>query len=146
MFGLRRNGLMFIENKVPVWLRGYPSWLLNPSFNRACRVDYERTRRHKERRERCFARFRVLHIDQIRGLPKAGRSTHSSGVYFLWSGPKLLYIGKSSGAIHDRLADHIRRGKVFTHATYEALNPSCAQWCESEYIKRYRPPLNLIGK
>jgi hypothetical protein len=111
----------------------------------ALRAERERTKRRKFIRERCFNRFRVLEIDQLRGLPRAHCSTHDSGVYFLWDGPRLVYIGKAN-CVHDRLAAHRRNRVWFTHATYEALHQSCALWCESQYIRRYRPPLNMQGK
>jgi hypothetical protein len=108
-----------LNKPVPTYLQGIPPAFLTPRAIRFLRQEHERKKKHRFRRERCFSRFRVLELDQIRGLPKAGSSTRDSGVYFLWNGPRLMYIGKAS-AVHDRLADHKRKQKPFTHATFEA--------------------------
>jgi hypothetical protein len=127
---------------VPIWLRGIPVEALSPLMHVYARSTYERKKMRRFRIERCDKRFRILALDQLRGLPLAGPSTHDCGVYFLWRGPKLLYIGKSN-CIHDRLASHRRFGRVFTHATFEKLIEDLALWCEAQYIKRYRSPLNI---
>lgn len=38
-------------------------------------------------------RVPILGLDQLRALP--GPKEYDSGIYFLWGGPALLYIGKS---------------------------------------------------
>lgn len=110
-------------------------------LQQALRAERERERKRRFRRDRCFNRFRVLPLDQIRGLPIADKSTTDSGVYFLWNGPQLTYIGKGN-CVRDRLSFHAKKGKYFTHATYELLLDSCARLCEADYINRYWPPLN----
>lgn len=118
-----------------------PDWDGPRRMLAALRAERERKRKHRFIRERCFNRFRVLELDQLRGLPRAHAGTNDSGVYFLWCGPRLTYIGKGN-CIHDRLASHRRNGVRYTHATFEALHSTCALWCEAQYIKSYKPPLN----
>lgn len=113
---------------------------------RALRAEKERKRKHRFRRERCFARFRVLHLDQLRALPLVTSRVACGAVYFLWDGPRLVYIGKSINALQDRVLFHRRDGKHFTHATYEQTNSSCARWCESQYLMRYPTKLNQQRK
>lgn len=129
----------------PSYPRSVHSWAITPELVRACRVEYERGKKRRFIRQRCFNRFRVLELDQLRGLPRADGEIRCSGVYFLWRGPKLIYIGKTQNEIHWRLVFHRNSGKPFTHATYEAMEGSCARWCETDYIKRYWPPFNRIA-
>jgi hypothetical protein len=126
------------------YLRRIPEWMRTPRLVKAVRAEHERRNKRRFIRDRCFNRFRVLALDQLRGLPKADKSTSVGGVYFLWRGPKLVYIGQSENDIRGRLAFHKRYGRGYTHATYEAMEGSCARWCESDYIKRYWPEFNRI--
>jgi hypothetical protein len=116
-----------------------------PLAPRSLREERERNKKRRFILDRCFNRFRVLELDQLRGLPCANGSTQLPGVYFLWQGPRLVYVGQGS-ELRDRLAFHRRTGKRFTHATYESLHAYCTRWCESQYIKRHKPPMNKIGK
>jgi hypothetical protein len=93
---------------------------------------------------RCYRRFKVLPLDQLRGLPAALPSTARSGVYFLWFGPELVYIGKSV-CIGDRIFYHRVMHKEFTHATFERGHPECIRELEGDYVLRYRPLLNLTS-
>lgn len=91
--------------------------------------------------DRRIARFRVLPLDQLRGLPEA--AVCESGVYFLWNGPELIYIGQSE-SVATRVGQHRYFGKRFTRATFEAHCKLRSSF-EGEYIRRYEPPLNVMG-
>lgn len=66
-----------------------------------------------------------------------------SGVYFLFQGDTLVYIGKTI-TYHKRLGDHIRN-KVgqFDRATFVPVPVSDLAFMEGVYIATYRPPLNI---
>jgi len=93
--------------------------------------------------DRCMARFAVLAMDQLRGLPRVNGGTEC-GVYFLWRGPELLYVGRSQN-IAFRVGQHKYFGKRFTHATYERVSWRCVSRYEGAYIRHYAPPLNIMG-
>lgn len=105
------------------------------------------------------AQERVLPLDQLRGLP-SGEPPWESGVYFLWRGPRLLYVGRAT-YLGDRLASHVRcrdgvrPGKAipFQRHTYiempafvnDVLDPrkhAAVDRIEAQYIRTYRPPYN----
>jgi hypothetical protein len=90
---------------------------------------------------RRIARFRVLPLDQLRGLP-VPVGTECVGVYFLWRGPKLLYIGHSLN-VSLRVGQHAYFGKKFTRSTYEPCHCHQTRSAEAHYVLRYEPPLNL---
>jgi hypothetical protein len=90
----------------------------------------------------------ILPLDQLRALPR-DEPPDCGGVYFLWRGPQLLYIGLSR-YLGERLAQHLwakiglRSGKriPFTHYTYKAMPDSEIENFESDYILAYVPPYN----
>jgi hypothetical protein len=101
----------------------------------------------------------VLPRDQLRVLP-SGDPPFESGLYFLWCGPVLIYIGISK-YLSDRLRGHaacrdgLRRGKQmpFTRHTYMELQVFddgflnqrkllALQDLEAVYIHAYLPPFN----
>jgi hypothetical protein len=106
-----------------------PQWLL------------EENRRHAAMIDRNRARFRVLPLDQLRGLRRVDDRDAGCGVYFLWKGPRLIYIGKTNG-IGYRLTCHWREGKRFTHATIEDTPEQLAREFERPYVLAYKPRLN----
>jgi hypothetical protein len=90
-------------------------------------------------------RFRVLPLDQIRGMAGIGFSTFATGVYFLWRGPALVYVGRSVCVGH-RLEQHVSGNrKEFTHATYEPAASENLDRFERAYIKHYKPFYNVAG-
>ena len=90
-------------------------------------------------------RFKVLTLDQLRGLPRVCYGIREPAVYFLWEGPQLIYIGQSE-KVCDRVAQHMYCGRVFTHATYEATHRTCLRFNEGQYIWRYNPTFNHRGR
>ncbi len=94
---------------------------------------------------RASNRFCVLPLDQLRGLPECGINTADPGVYFLWYGPELIYIGKGV-YVGDRIHRHRKDGvKPFTHATYLRGPDEFIRGFEADYVHRYHPPFNFTG-
>jgi hypothetical protein len=90
-------------------------------------------------------KFRVLPLDQLRGLPRATSDNGEGGVYFLWFGPELIYIGKGV-RVGDRIHRHRKDGvRPFTHATYLPGPDQLIRDFESDYVQRYHPPFNFTG-
>jgi hypothetical protein len=100
--------------------------------------------RHQIAMRRAEARDWVLPLDQLRGLPELHDDTEicDSGVYFLWDGPELVYIGHSQN-VGVRVGQHRYFNKPFTHATYEKINQHWARHRERDYVLRYTPRLNM---
>lgn len=92
-----------------------------------------------ERREK---RFRVLPLDQLRGLPRVCYGSNEPGVYFLWEGPQLVYVGQSEN-VAVRVSQHIYFNKVFSRATFLPTHRNCLRTFEGRYVRRYDPPYNL---
>lgn len=105
----------------------------------------------------------VLPLDQLRGLPENAASfdEYVSAVYFLWDGPRLLYVGHSH-SVQARLVSHqlARDGLIsgkqipFNRTTVITWPPAelriitdslRAEVTASEraYIGHYRPPYNV---
>jgi len=65
-----------------------------------------------------------------------------SGVYFLFSGEELMYIGQSKN-VHARVASHIGRADFsFDRYSYIHTPPSALDEWESFYIHALQPPKN----
>jgi hypothetical protein len=82
----------------------------------------------------------LLPLDQLRGLPPMHSSVRKPGVYFLWIGPALWYVGRSVD-VGNRYDQH-RERKHFTHATYIPFHREWISHLEPDYVRRYRPPNN----
>jgi hypothetical protein len=96
--------------------------------------------------QRIVRRFCVYPLDMLRGLPRANTKTRSGGVYFMWFGPALIYVGKSV-YIGYRLSQHLEaeRRKPMTHVTYLPGDHDLIRDFESDYVMRYEPPYNLTS-
>lgn len=105
-------------------------------------VTRSRMERHAIAMRRCEVRSKVLPLDQLRGLPMVTDEVDASGVYFLWYGPVLMYVGQSK-YLSTRIAQHREARKRFTHATYERENEVWIRHNEKGYVLRYCPPLNM---
>lgn len=92
--------------------------------------------------DRVMRRFCLLPLDQLRGLPLVDDQIES-GVYFLWYGPALTYIGRSMN-VSERVGQHVWT-KTYTHATYLRVPWRCMDQYEKRYIYHYDPPSNLMG-
>lgn len=90
----------------------------------------------------------ILPLDMLRALP-TGEPPDSGGVYFLWRGPQLLYVGLTR-YLGERLFQHrmardgMRAGKPipFTRYTFKEMPDSEIEGFESDYILSYMPPYN----
>lgn len=108
-----------------------------------------------------WAGIEILPLEQLRALPEADE--FDSGIYFLWRGDELLYIGKSR-TITDRIQrlTQARRGSPLYRSTHKAVpfdrhtalvlekgqfaEPGLdtkLQLHERAYINAYRPPYNI---
>lgn len=108
---------------------------------------YELRRIHRRKQiARVVARFCVFPLDMLRGLPRATTDTDASGIYFMWWGPTLTYIGKSV-QIGYRLHQHRKASqpKPFTHVTYLESDSDLIRDFESDYVHRYSPPFNYTS-
>ena len=93
--------------------------------------------------ERTMRRFALLPLDQLRGLPRVSDQC-GSGVYFLWNGPELVYVGMSTNVAY-RVGQH-KWSKPHTHATYISVTWRCMDKYEDKYIWHYGPPYNIKGR
>jgi len=91
----------------------------------------------------------LLSLDALRALPR--EAPPLGGVYFMWRGPQLLYIGSSMEDLAYRVFGHrraqigIRSGHIryrFTHFTIMVLPLTKVQEMEYRYIQAYLPPHN----
>jgi len=108
------------------------------------------------------AAINVLTLDELRSLPE---QSNAGGIYFLWKGSQLQYIGKS-GQIWQRLNSHYwaltfgwastSKRKQIPHDRATCLDV-VSGWCrppdmdeklrplERAYIAHYQPPYNFLG-
>jgi hypothetical protein len=115
---------------------------------------------------RVFHRTAIFPKDLLRALvsPMAfkGETRSRSGIYFLWFGPALLYVGQSRCVVsriyqHEDARDGLRAAKAipFNRATFLELADSdwittdrerrARDQVELAYIRKYRPPYNVKG-
>ena len=118
------------------------TWATPPVIRGFIRDNHKRKRSSSQKRfDRLMARKCVLAVDQLRALPPLNNTNDQrSGVYFLWRGPRLIYIGKGN-YVGSRLQCH-RKRKVFTHATFLEVAMECNRIYEIDYIRAYWPPEN----
>jgi hypothetical protein len=81
----------------------------------------------------------ILPRDQLRSLPDTAKA-NGTGIYFLWRGPQLLYIGKAED-VSRRVVRH-RSDKRFTRATFLAIPFEMNRQAEKAYCSHYRAPGN----
>lgn len=88
----------------------------------------------------------VLPLDRLRTLPEAKAEP---GIYFLWRGPQLLYIGQCD-SMDRRIQVHFlcrkgkRQGRYYPYTRHTAM-PFPEEGLDSieyPYIQAYRPPYN----
>lgn len=106
-----------------------------------------------ERTRRELADVELLPLEELRALPECGE--FDGGIYFLWLGDKLQYVGKSQH-IANRLVGHDRKGRFqFDRHTCIALDGgrfvsrdlgAKMQRLERAYIARYEPPFNCLDR
>ena len=79
---------------------------------------------------------------EIEKLPTPTERLTDSGVYFLWRGADLIYIGSSEN-VHVRVTAHLNGNETaFTSANFLAVQSPWHLALEALYIREYRPRLN----
>jgi hypothetical protein len=81
----------------------------------------------------------VRPLDELAALPEPDH-VRGSGVYFLWLGGSLKYVGRAT-KVYRRVSTHTHRGS-FDWATAIACNPLDSVILEAIHIIAYRPSLN----
>jgi hypothetical protein len=114
-------------------------------FRKTAAWELRRIHRRKQVK-RSYDRFGCFALDQLRGLPRATTDTNASGVYFMWFGPVLTYIGKSV-EIGYRLFQHRKAAqpKPHTHVTFLVGDPDLIRDFEGDLVRRYEPPYNFTS-
>lgn len=106
-----------------------------PSYAALCKPWIEQIRE-------ASAHIQTLDLGLLRALPTS--ISTNSGIYFLWFGPELQYIGKSR-SLGKRLRDH-RRERRIPHDLCTILelprNDEVLRDHERAYIARYPTPFN----
>jgi hypothetical protein len=104
------------------------------------RLDYaKREAGWLTRLERAMRLSGPLPLDQLRGLPAVDDSS-AAGVYFMWHGPVLIYVGQSK-CIADRMERH--RNKRRTRTTWLAFDHDAVRTSvETDHVRRYAPQFN----
>lgn len=84
----------------------------------------------------------VLPIDRLRKLPEQQDCT---GIYFLWLGEKLQYVGKSVD-VWGRTRRHENEFRIdFDTWTSFSVEEASLKEYERAYIATYKPPYNYLG-
>jgi hypothetical protein len=85
----------------------------------------------------------LLSIEQLRELPTAG--FYDTGVYFLWLGSTLQYVGQSQ-QVQRRTHAHAKANKI-PHDRYTFLSVERGLLdIERAYISAYAPSFNQVGR
>lgn len=94
--------------------------------------------------------FEVMELEQIREIRK--EYAKPSGIYFLWSGDDLIYVGKSVN-VHSRLDSHINgpsnntnrvlMKSEITHVSIIPCSVDDLDVTEAIYINKFKPRCNL---
>ena len=82
----------------------------------------------------------LVSLDDARQLPRVDSSCDGTGIYFLWHGEHLVYVGKAM-YVGQRVDEH-RGRKLFTHATWLEVPQIWCRQVEARHVRAYRPPLN----
>lgn len=73
-----------------------------------------------------------------------GKAPQEPGVYFLMTDDGgFRYVGKAT-YIRDRIIDHLRRGKQFTHCWWIEMPRQAAEMVEAYLIRHHQFPLNRV--
>ena len=66
------------------------------------------------------------------------------GVYFLFNGESLIYVGQTNRSIGERVAEHARSGRRFTQVWCRSVKESKLDHHERHYIRMLKPSDNII--
>jgi hypothetical protein len=86
--------------------------------------------------------FRLLSVGSLRRRRAVDQTITCAGVYFLWEGDRLVYIG-SGESVWMRVRSHMLKGvHGFNYATYLAIDFPWYLSVEAAYIVAYTPTGN----
>src|SRR4030095_12254079 len=75
-------------------------------------------------------------------LPR--RQAKTCGIYYLWDGAAVLYVGASNN-VGKRIQEHFATGLDFAGYFCDPCNPENLEPREHRAIKEFNPPWNTIG-
>jgi hypothetical protein len=90
----------------------------------------------------------ILTIPELLALPEIGSNARRAGVYFLFAGHLIQYIGSSHNVRTRVLSHDFPHGILFDKATYMPVQWPWQLAVEAMYIKHYKPSdnSNYAGK
>ena len=77
-------------------------------------------------------------------IPSTRMPAKLMGIYFLYDGDKLVYIGQSK-SILARIGQHMNTEKPFDSYALIECDEEDLDSMEAQYIRHYQPPLNVVG-
>ena len=77
-------------------------------------------------------------------IPSTRMPARLMGIYFLYNGDELIYIGQSR-SILSRIGQHVKGGKSFDSYTFVECDEEDLDSMEAGYIKHYHPSMNVAG-
>jgi len=77
-------------------------------------------------------------------VPEIKQLAHIIGVYFLFDGDDLVYVGQSRNVLY-RVGGHLKSIKEFDSYGVVECEADQLDSLEAAYIKRYQPILNTVG-
>jgi hypothetical protein len=86
-----------------------------------------------------------LSMADILRLPQWSQARNDPGLYFLFRGGELVYVGRSVH-VRERLAQHLRSSKDWDGARVRHCSPRRLEDAELAHIRKFRPSLNLRDK
>ena len=84
-------------------------------------------------------------LDEVEILAAAVDYEPASGVYFLISRGRIVYIGQAAD-VFARVADHERSNKRFDKWHWIPCEEGCLDTLERDYLKKFKPILNVDGR
>jgi hypothetical protein len=70
---------------------------------------------------------------------------HMAGIYLLWKGPDLIYVGHSNDVL-TRVVSHVKNKKDFDHWSFKPCLAEEMLSVERQWIEKYQPRLNINGR
>jgi len=75
--------------------------------------------------------------------PKEAKTEIVKGVYILYDGPTIIYIGKSTANVYSRISNHYASGMEYTqYEVYKIDNEALVHLMEIYLIGKHKPILN----
>lgn len=82
----------------------------------------------------------LLSVEQL--YARSRPTNNQCGIYFLWLGRTLMYVGQSNGGLYGRLGSHVAAGKQFNRISFVPADIDQLNDLERLYIKTLKPLLN----